>query len=483
MLLPTVYEDAGLSGGTLERPGLQRLLADIDAGLVEDRGLQGRPADPFPLRLCEARRTARGGRRGFVSVTQSFNTATSMGRLTLHMLLSFAQFEREVTAERIRDKVAASKRKGLWMGGRVPLGYEKDERTLRINEAEAETVRTLYALYRKHGTLRQVKAEADRLRLRTKQRFAADGTRTGGLPFRRGHLHCLLTNPLYAGRIRHQRRVYEGQHPSIIAPELWDAVQAQLQAGAAKPRRRTTKGRRARSPLAGKLFDETGDRLTPSHTKKKNGQRLRYYVSRRLIQHSGQKDLSGWRLPAPMLEQTVVHLIRQHVDATTFSASLIHTPTMQELASVRRFLDGLCSGSNDDSASAAPCSVLSGGSTSAPALCPSCSTAIRSLLASLWDPSAFARMHSASSHRSACVDAASRPSSFWATPRNPSTAHSCAISPTPSPGSTESKQAKPMSRLPPKTPSQRTACARQSAMPSWPPTSSVPLSKAASPLG
>ena len=165
----------------------------------------------------------------FVSVTQSFNTATSMGRLTLHMLLSFAQFEREVTAERIRDKIAASKRKGLWMGGRVPLGYEKDERTLRINEAEAETVRTLYALYRKHGTLRQVKAEADRLGLRTKQRFAADGTRTGGLPFRRGHLHCLLTNPLYTGRIRHQRRVYEGQHPSIIAPELWDAVQTQLQ--------------------------------------------------------------------------------------------------------------------------------------------------------------------------------------------------------------------------------------------------------------
>ena len=132
----------------------------------------------------------------FVSVTQSFNTATSMGRLTLHMLLSFAQFEREVTAERIRDKVAASKRKGLWIGGRVPLGYEKDGRTLRINEAEAETVRTLYALYRKHGTLRQVKAEADRLRLRTKRRFAADGTWTGGLPFRRGHLRCLLTNPV-----------------------------------------------------------------------------------------------------------------------------------------------------------------------------------------------------------------------------------------------------------------------------------------------
>ena len=484
MLLPTVYEDAGLSGGTLERPGLQRLLDDIDAGLVDQIVVY--KVDRLTRSLSDfAKLVERLEAAGavFVSVTQSFNTATSMGRLTLHMLLSFAQFEREVTAERIRDKVAASKRKGLWMGGRVPLGYEKDGRTLRINEAEAETVRTLYALYRKHETLRQVKAEADRLRLRTKQRFTADGTRTGGLPFRRGHLHCLLTNPLYAGRIRHQRRVYEGQHPSIIAPELWDAVQTQLQAGAAKPRRRTTKGRAARSPLAGKLFDETGDRLTPSHTKK-NGHRLRYYVSRRLIQHSGQKDLSGWRLPAPMLEQTVVHLIRQHVDATTFSASLIHTPTMQELASVRRFLDGLCSGSNNDSASAAPLLRLirrvdiSPGSVSilldrnAFAAC-----------LSMGRPSAFARMHSASSHRSACVDAASRPSSFWATPRNPSTTHFCAISPTPSPGSTESKQAKPMSRLPPKTPSQRTACARQSVMPSWLPTSSAPLSKAASPLG
>ena len=220
----------GLSGGTLERPGLQRLLDDIDAGLVDQIVVY--KVDRLTRSLSDfAKLVERLEAAGavFVSVTQSFNTATSMGRLTLHMLLSFAQFEREVTAERIRDKVAASKRKGLWMGGRVPLGYEKDERTLRINEAEAETVRTLYALYRKHGTLRQVKADADRLRLRTKQRFAADGTRTGGLPFRRGHLHCLLTNPLYAGRIRHQRRVYEGQHPSIIAPELWDAVQAQLQ--------------------------------------------------------------------------------------------------------------------------------------------------------------------------------------------------------------------------------------------------------------
>ena len=164
------------------------MLADIDAGLVDQIVVY--KVDRLTRSLSDfAKLVERLEAAGavFVSVTQSFNTATSMGRLTLHMLLSFAQFEREVTAERIRDKVAASKRKGLWMGGRVPLGYEKDERTLRINEAEAKTVRTLYALYRKHGTLRQVKAEADRLRLRTKRRFAADGTRTGGLPFRRGH--------------------------------------------------------------------------------------------------------------------------------------------------------------------------------------------------------------------------------------------------------------------------------------------------------
>ena len=163
-LLPAAYEDGGSSGGTLERPGLQRLLAGVDAGLIDrivvykidrlTRSLTG-------FAKIVDRLDAAGA--GFVSVTQSFDTATSMGRLTLHMLLSFAQFEREVTAERIRDKIAASKRKGLWMGGIVPLGYDRDGRTLCINEAEAGTVRTLYALYRRHGTIRQVKSEADRL--------------------------------------------------------------------------------------------------------------------------------------------------------------------------------------------------------------------------------------------------------------------------------------------------------------------------------
>ena len=205
---------------------------------------------------------------------------------------------------------------------------------------------------RQHGTIRQVKAEADRLGLRTKERIASDGTRTGGLPFQRGHIYHLLTNPLYAGRVRHRKLVHTGQHPPIIAPDVWNAVQTQRQARAAEPRRRSTTGRASRSPLAGKLFDETGDRLTPSHTKKQTGQRLRYYVSRRLITHSGEKDLSGWRLPAPMLEETVVHLIRQHVRAAIFPASLTNDPTMQELASVRRLLEGQLSW-NDDSSSAA----------------------------------------------------------------------------------------------------------------------------------
>ena len=197
-----------------------------------------------------------------------------------------------------------------------------------------------------------MKSEADRLGLRTKERRAADGTRTGGLPFHRGHLHHLLTNPIYAGRIRHRTRVHEGRHPPVIDPEVWTAVQAQLQAGAARPRIPATKGGAARSPLAGKLFDETGDRLTPSHARKRTGQRFRYYVSRRLIKHSGEKDLSGWRLPAPMLEETAARLIRRHVCAAAFPASLTRDPEMEELASARRLLEGRFAGKEGASAAA-----------------------------------------------------------------------------------------------------------------------------------
>ena len=207
------------------------------------------------------------------------------------MLLSFAQFEREVTAERIRDKIAASKRRGLWMGGLVPFGYDADGRTLKIREDEAAVVRQLFELYRRLGTVRAVHAEALRLGFRSRVRVLASGRTVGGGSFSRGHIHQMLSNPLYAGRIRHKRVVHDGQHPAIIAPDLWEAVQAGLAENAARERGTGNSGER--SPFAGKLFDETGDRLTPSHANKR-GVRHRYYVSHRLVQPGG--DLRRLRL-------------------------------------------------------------------------------------------------------------------------------------------------------------------------------------------
>jgi site-specific DNA recombinase len=243
VMLPDAYDDGGLSGGSLERPALQHLLDDVRSGRVDqivvykiDR-LTRSLADFAKIVdvLDAAGRVLRVGH-------PVFNTATSMGRLTLNMLLSFAQFEREVTAERIRDKIAASKRKGLWMGGKVPLGYDPDGRTLKVNETEAKTIRRLYDLYEELGTVRQVKEEADRLGLRSRTRAAADGTLSGGGAFDRGHIHHILTNPIYAGRIRHRRQVYAGQHPAIIDPDRWDAIQQRLQDGAARSRRKASSG-------------------------------------------------------------------------------------------------------------------------------------------------------------------------------------------------------------------------------------------------
>jgi site-specific DNA recombinase len=238
-LLPAHYDDGGLSGGSLERPALKQLLQDIADGLVDQIVVY--KIDRLTRSLADFSKivdTLDAAEASFVSVTQSFNTATSMGRLTLNMLLSFAQFEREVTAERIRDKIAASKRRGLWMGGSVPLGYDADGRTLRVNATEAKTIRTLYDLYEKHGTVRGVYVEAADLQLRSRQRTTGEGTQTGGNAFSRGHIHHLLSNPIYAGRIRHKTKVQEGQHDAIIEPDRWDRIQTTLQDGAAKGRAR-----------------------------------------------------------------------------------------------------------------------------------------------------------------------------------------------------------------------------------------------------
>src|SRR6266480_3263229 len=241
VLARTRYDDGGFSGGNIERPALQRLLADIREGRIDiivvykvDRLTRSLADFARLVEIFDAQGVS------FVSVTQQFNTTSSMGRLTLNVLLSFAQFEREVTGERIRDKIAASKKKGMWTGGNVPLGYDASERTLIVNPVEAETVRCIFALYRRLGCVRRVKEEADRLGLRTKCGTTANGTERGGKPFSRGHLYTLLSNPIYTGRIAHKGQLYPGQHPALIEDETWSAVRNQL-AGNAHDHRRKTK--------------------------------------------------------------------------------------------------------------------------------------------------------------------------------------------------------------------------------------------------
>jgi site-specific DNA recombinase len=310
------YDDGGFSGGNLERPALQHLIADIRAGRLDivivykvDRLTRSLADFARLVELFDTQGVS------FVSVTQQFNTTSSMGRLTLNVLLSFAQFEREVTGERIRDKIAASKRKGMWMGGNVPLGYDASERTLVINPAEAETVRRLFALYRELGCVRRVKEEADRLGLRTKCRTTADGTERGGKPFSRGHLYTLLSNPIYTGQIAHKGEYHPGQHPALIDNETWTAVRDRLAAN--------TSGHRATaaepSLLAGFLVDAQGGRLTPSHAVKK-GRRYRYYVSAALITEAGTDRAQGWRLAAREVEEAVIRIL---IDALTSPASLV----------------------------------------------------------------------------------------------------------------------------------------------------------------
>ena len=302
-LVKTRYDDGGVSGGTMDRPALRKLLDDIRARTIDtvvvykvDRLTRSLADFAKIVEVFDAHGVS------FVSVTQQFNTTTSMGRLTLNMLLSFAQFEREVTGERIRDKIAASKRKGMWMGGFVPLGYDAKDRTLMVNEAEAETVRTVFRLYLEFGNVRQVKEEIDRLGLTTKLRTTGEGKMRGGRPLSRGYLYRLLANPLYTGRIAHKGTVYEGQHAPIIDAGTWDAVQAKLTSNAHG--RRAGCGAAEPSLLAGFLHDEQGHRLSPSHAVK-NGVRYRYYVNQSVQQNRPDGGAAAMRMPAREIEQLV----------------------------------------------------------------------------------------------------------------------------------------------------------------------------------
>ena len=315
-LLDRHYDDGGISGGHLDRPALQQLMRDVDDKQVDQIVVY--KIDRLTRSLADFSRLVDRldkAEASFVSVTQSFNTGTSMGRLTLNVLLSFAQFEREVTAERIRDKIAASKRKGLWMGGSVPLGYDADGRTLKINENEAIAIETLYNLYEEHRALNLVAKAAEHSGIRSRRRQTKTGHCRGGNILSRGHIHHILTSPIYAGRIPHKGKTHEGQHPAIIDPERWERVQMQLASKASAPR-----GRRSRktdaSPLTGKLFDEYGDRLSPSHSMKR-GRRYRYYISRKLV--TGRKDDlqgGGWRLPADALEVFVQQAVQRQAQSS-----------------------------------------------------------------------------------------------------------------------------------------------------------------------
>jgi site-specific DNA recombinase len=307
-VLPTLYDDGGVSGGTLERPALKRLLADIEAGQVDVIVVY--KVDRLTRALSDfAKLVEVFDRRGvsFVSITQQFNTTTSMGRLTLNVLLSFAQFEREVIGERVRDKIAASKKKGMWMGGMPPLGYDVNDRKLVVNDNEA---RTVVDIYRRYLALKSVHALMDELagaRIRSKRRVRPDGTGYGGQKLSRGALYLMLQNRIYRGEVTHKGKSYPGEHPAIIEQPLWNEVQAVL----AKNRIERTTGVHTKHPslLTGLVFDETGERLTPSYSVKK-GTRYRYYVSTALLTGAGRKRSSGRRIPAGNLEGLVIDRIR-----------------------------------------------------------------------------------------------------------------------------------------------------------------------------
>ena len=301
--LSTHYDDGGYSGGSMERPALQQLLADIDAGRIDtvvvykvDRLTRSLADFAKIIERFDARQVS------FVSVTQQFNTTTSMGRLTLNVLLSFAQFEREVTGERIRDKIAASKRKGMWMGGTLPVGYDLRDRKLVINTKEAAQVKKIFELYLELGCVSKLKERLDQARFKSKVRISQTGQKSGGKEYARGALYCLLQNPIYIGKIRHRDTIYEGEHKAIVPQQLWERVQERLKTNGVT--RRTASNAKSPSLLVGLLYDVQGNRFTPFHTDRRR-KRYRYYVAQAAAQDKADGDSAVTRLPARDIEEVV----------------------------------------------------------------------------------------------------------------------------------------------------------------------------------
>jgi DNA invertase Pin-like site-specific DNA recombinase len=315
--VPTRYDDPAYSGGNLERPALKRLLADIEAGKVDvvvvykiDRLTRSLADFAKLVETFDARSIS------FVAVTQQFNTTTSMGRLTLNVLLSFAQFERELASERVKDKIAASRKKGKWTGGTVPLGYEIKDRKLAINKTEAQTVRTIFKLYLQTGSLNKLIPELDRRKIVTKRRKTEVKKYQGGILFTYGPLSYLLKNRIYLGEIHHGGKWFKGEHPPILDSTTFNRVQDQLKSNTIK----RPKGQSANdAPLIGKLFDDRNNRMGPSFSRK-NGVRYRFYISTAL---RGRKHLAGSvkRVPATEIEQLIEQAIREQLNLAYAASS------------------------------------------------------------------------------------------------------------------------------------------------------------------
>jgi site-specific DNA recombinase len=306
-ILPLAYDDGGYSGASMQRPALQRLLADIEAGRIDVVVVY--KVDRLTRALSDFAKLVEIFDRcnvSFISITQQFNTTTSMGRLTLNILLSFAQFERELIGERVRDKIIASKKKGMWMGGTV-LGYDVKDRKLVVNKAEARRVVDIYRRYLRLKSVRALRAELDAAGIRSKRRLRPDGRECGNQRFSQGALFLMLQNRTYRGEATHKSNAYPGEHAAIIDKALWDAVQAVLTEN--RVARADGANSKAPSLLTGLLFDEAGERLTPTYSVKK-GTRYRYYASTWLVKDDRRAHATRHRFPAGDLENVVIERLR-----------------------------------------------------------------------------------------------------------------------------------------------------------------------------
>src|SRR6202790_5466008 len=338
-LIRSRYDDGGYSGGSTDRPDLQRLLDDIRARKLDvivvykvDRLTRSLADFAKLVELFDTHGVS------FVSVTQQFNTTTSMGRLTLNVLLSFAQFEREVTSERIRDKIAASKRKGLWVGGTLPLGYEMKDGKIAIVEEEAELVRSIFRRYLELGSVNELLRDLRERSIRTKTRPLSTGATRGGIPFGRGALYYLLSNHFYIGEVKYKNEILPGEQPPIMDRALFDAVR---QKSLAQWSHRTIVCNKADYLLAGLVFDDAGHRMVPTHATKA-GVRYRYYVSTPFLHGEAKTASAGSvsRIPAADIEDIVVKFLKEHL-ATRQDKSTTGSVRLEDRGDLEQLVAGI----------------------------------------------------------------------------------------------------------------------------------------------